>query len=426
MARGCLGHRPLKRVIKCLHSTPFEIPPLQSPASPENETQRLKELYEFQVLDSGEEILLDELTELASNICDVPIALISLIDENRQWFKSRVGLDVSETGRDISFCGHAILQEGLFEINDAREDERFRDNPLVTGEPHIRFYAGAPLVTRRGQALGTLCVIDREPRELSDHQRRSLRTLAKVIVKQLELRLQRIKSQQFAEEREQFFAILAHDLRSPFTSILGLSRLLKQSVESLDAEQTQEIADQLLSSSMSLFQLLDELLQRAQSNMSDTDYDLEENHLRVLLDDALQLLQEAMDIKGIQLSDTVSDGHLIMVDAALTKTVFRNIISNAIKFSPSESHIRLSTRDEGDFLCLRVEDEGPGIDDALADRLFSQQVASRAGSKGEIGFGLGLKLCYSFMQMQGGDLRLDRDYDKGTAIEILLPRAGAP
>jgi GAF domain-containing protein len=155
---------------------------------PQNETQRLKVLWQYDVLDTVPEEIFDDLTELAAQICDAPIALITLVDETRQWFKSKVGVSINETSRDISFCAHAINQPGLFIVPDATKDDRFANNPLVTSDPKVRFYAGAPLVTPDGFALGTLCVIDKVPRELRPEQQRALTILARHVMSQLELR----------------------------------------------------------------------------------------------------------------------------------------------------------------------------------------------------------------------------------------------
>jgi GAF domain-containing protein len=158
--------------------------------TPSNESKRLKVLWQYEVLDTVPEEMFDDLTELAASICAAPIALVSLVDEDRQWFKSTHGVSLRETSRDISFCAHAICQCGLFVVPDARKDVRFKQNPMVTGAPKIRFYAGSPLVTPDGYALGTLCVLDKKPRRLSASQQRALELLARVTVSMLELRRQ--------------------------------------------------------------------------------------------------------------------------------------------------------------------------------------------------------------------------------------------
>ena len=145
---------------------------------PANEKERLKALHGYEILNSLTEFEFDRITELASIICNVPISLVSLVDENRQWFKSAVGLDVKETPRELAFCQYAIMDDVLFEVNDAAADDRFKDNELVTGDPNIRFYAGFPLVDPNGYGLGTLCVIDRIPRTLNKKQKRALELLA--------------------------------------------------------------------------------------------------------------------------------------------------------------------------------------------------------------------------------------------------------
>lgn len=167
-----------------------------------NETERLEALYRYDILDTETEVAFDDLTQLAAQICEVPIALVSLIDSGRQWFKSRVGLDACETPRDISFCGHAIQGRDIFEVQNACDDPRFHDNPLVIGAPGIRFYAGVPLTVSDGQNLGTLCVIDQVPRQLTAEQRDALGRLTRQVVAQLELRLSnRRLSQQIAFQR---------------------------------------------------------------------------------------------------------------------------------------------------------------------------------------------------------------------------------
>lgn len=152
------------------------------------EAVRLEALRQYKILDTPSESAYNDIVELAAFICKVPIALISFVDSDRQWFKSKVGLDVNQTDRDVSFCAHTILEKTMMIVEDALNDERFSDNPLVTCTPCIRFYAGVPLITSDGHALGSLCIIDRQPRELSAMQKKALEALARQVVMQLELR----------------------------------------------------------------------------------------------------------------------------------------------------------------------------------------------------------------------------------------------
>ncbi|HYR29353.1 MAG TPA: GAF domain-containing protein [Thermoanaerobaculia bacterium] len=155
---------------------------------PANERERLRVLEELAILDTPRETFFDDLAYLAAHVCDTPIALVTFVDGSRQWFKAKVGLETSETPRDVAFCSHAILGDDIFEIPDSHTDERFAHNALVLGHPHVRFYAGAPLLTSDGFALGTVCAIDHEPRELTTGQREALRALSRLIIAELERR----------------------------------------------------------------------------------------------------------------------------------------------------------------------------------------------------------------------------------------------
>ena len=160
---------------------------------PGNEVERLAALKSYHILDTETEQSYDDITTLAAHICKAPIVMISLVDEVRQWFKSKIGVDQQQTSRDVAFCAHAILGGKPFTVGDATKDRRFADNALVTGEPHIRFYAGIPLMNPEGLALGTLCVVDRQPRRLSAAQLKALQALSRQVMALLELR--RVSSQ---------------------------------------------------------------------------------------------------------------------------------------------------------------------------------------------------------------------------------------
>jgi signal transduction histidine kinase len=194
---------------------------------PVNETLRLTDLYQYNILDTPEEEEFDHLVKLASRICNAPISLISLLDAERQWFKARVGLNEQETSRDISFCSHGILNGDIFVVPDAAADARFSDNPMVTGEQGIRFYAGVPLTTEAGNNIGMLCIKDTVPRHLTAEQQEALMILGKQVVKQMELRLKNQELERITETQRRMISIIAHDVRSPLASIVSLFQLYR-------------------------------------------------------------------------------------------------------------------------------------------------------------------------------------------------------
>jgi diguanylate cyclase (GGDEF)-like protein len=193
---------------------------------PANEVQRLRELERRSVLDTGGDEHFDRIVQLASEVLGMPVALISLVDRDRQWFLSRLGITTKETPREMAFCAHAIADEGVLVVPDALLDERFSTNPLVVAEPHVRFYAGAPLRTAEGHNLGTLCVIDHEPHELSDHQLELLQLLAALVMRELELRrLATIDPVTSLYTRSSFFSLAEKELKRTRRENLPLSLL---------------------------------------------------------------------------------------------------------------------------------------------------------------------------------------------------------
>ncbi len=196
-----------------------------APTLQKDDASRVAAVEKYAILDTDPEQTFDDLTHLASFICKTPIAYVSIVDEKRQWFKSRIGITDSETPRDIAFCSRAIQQCDLFIVPDALEDDRFRNNPLVISEPHIRFYAGAPLINEDGYALGTLCVVDCLPRELEPEQKDALKALSRLVLAQLELRrnlisLKEALTDRTREEHERQRELV--HLQETLTRVLGV------------------------------------------------------------------------------------------------------------------------------------------------------------------------------------------------------------
>jgi GAF domain-containing protein len=207
---------------------------------PDNEPQRVERIRRYAILDTPPEESFDRITRIVAETIGVPIALVSLVDTYRQWFKSRYGLAARQTPREIAFCAHTILDDGIFVVEDTREDERFHDNPLVTGAPNIRFYAGAPLITSDGYKLGSLCAIDSKPRELDADGRQLLEDLAHLVIDEMELRdalryavddaqeqeRLRLAAQSAERSKAQFLASMSHEIRTPLNAVIGLTEFL--------------------------------------------------------------------------------------------------------------------------------------------------------------------------------------------------------
>ena len=392
------------------------------------EAQRLNALKHYEILDTEAEAVFDDITLLASQICQTPISLVSLVDIDRQWFKSRQGLGAEQTERSIAFCSHAILQDGVFEIPDASQDKRFADNPLVTGPPDIRFYAGAPLVTPDGHPIGTLCVIDQRPHNLTAEQTSALHTLSKQVISQLELRIRNRRLERMHKEQERIFALVAHDLRTPFNSILGLSKILANRTEDLSPQRIAHSARNILSSSQSAYHLLEELLQWSQAQIASPNSAATVESVAALIRDNIAFANDDIALKQLNIHVDIPSSSQVLASAPVVKTIVRNLLSNAIKYCPQGGDIWLQASalpNAHHHTIISVANSGDAIAPSLRKNLFKQSVTSQPGASGEQGSGIALMLCSQYIYERGGDIWIDDTFTNGTKICFSLP-APAP
>lgn len=404
---------------------------------PINEPQRLEELRSLKILDTGPDPQLQSIAQIAANVLGMPIVLISLVDAERQWSKASVGVDPSETSREIAFCAHAILQSEPLIVEDATKDSRFASNPLVTSNFGIRFYAGAPLRTKKGYNLGTLCVVDTEPRSLSAVQVQTLQMLAALAVEIIEIedRLEaaEARARQLTEANgagELTLSNFGHELRTPLNHILGFADIVKRNLASDSSgvsSRNREYLDIIQESGAHLLGLIDNAisLEQAafQANVQPSRINLNE-----VLAQVAKSFAGTVSAKGQSLVFAPTESEtLAIADPTSFRQIAINLLANASKYCPAGASIEINVdRDaETGRICVAVEDDGPGIPDDIRDALGRPFLrGSNARGDGEEGFGLGLHITKRLSDAMQGSLSFEKGRNGGTRAILQLPAAG--
>lgn len=383
------------------------------------EQERIKTLKSYSILDTLPEKDYDNITAIAAELCSTPISLVSLLDENRQWFKSHHGLDETETAKEIAFCAHAINDpDNVLVIADSRKDERFKGNPLVSGNPNMIFYAGVPLKAHNGLPLGTLCVIDEKPRQLTEKQIKSLRALSEQVMNLLELRRKKAELEVALKnvrdknkELERFAFVAAHDISSPLNNISSLAGLfLEESGSKLKQEEKQYI-EMIKSSASNLTNLVNGLL-----NYSRSEQLLKEDFSVIETDDLKKDIERYFySSEDCKITFKTSLQKIVTNKTALFQILI-NLLSNAIKYNDKDlAEIEIGIGENDQEFQFYVQDNGPGISEEYHEDVFNIfQVRTAKDKFGNKGTGIGLATVKKLIEALGGHIQLESKPDEGS------------
>jgi len=387
-----------------------------------NEEQRIKALRSYEILDTAPETDYDNINKLVAMICDVPISLITVVDEKRNFFKSFLGVSFSEYPRELSFCNHTILGRDIFVIEDLTSDKRFKDHILVSDQK-VNFYAGIPLINNDGLALGTICVYDFKPRTLDEHQKEALRILALQVINHFELRKKNIvhknaelELQRRNEHLNDFAGHVSHDLKSPLANIESLTSLLRNDPDNVFSEESIEFLNYIEESTSVLKDYIDGILM----------YYKADELLKLNTEDVC-LRELTADIDNILIKKT---DELVLTKYAIVKNVNKaalsqiliNLVDNALKYNDKErSIVEISYSDDLFHHTFSVSDNGIGIPKDKQDYIF-KIFKTLQSETGKTSTGIGLSTVKNLVEKLGGTISLKSEYKKGSTFSFTIAK----
>jgi Signal transduction histidine kinase len=384
---------------------------------PSNEALRLQKLYDYQVLDTHSEDTFDKIALLASQIFNTKNAFVTFVDEHRVYFKANIGdFQASEVSREDSLCSLAILDEKMTVFNDTHSVPDLLKNPFVTATNGIRFYAGAPLKSPEGYSMGTVCVIDSVPKEVTEHQMAMLRTLSDIVMNKLESRL---RYNTIIKSQNDLMGIALHEIKNPLASISLANDILR-----MDTSKTPKMTDMIKRCVATIQNKLADLLKLSEDEEKEQRLSIEEADLKDMLDRLINNFELLANKKNQIIELTIEDSlPKINIDKTKISDVLHNLLSNAIKYSYSNSTIKIIAKKIDDFVEIEFKDQGQGLNDEDADKLFKKfaKLSSKPTGK-ESSNGLGLSICKSFVELHRGQIfAKSPGKELGTSFFISLP-----
>lgn len=376
---------------------------------PANEEQRLEAVRRYRILDTPEDGAFDRVTALAARIFDVPIAIVSIVDEDRIWFKSHHGLEIPEIGRDPGLCASCILQDDPWVVTDARDDPRTLANPLVAGELGLQFYAGAPLTTRDGFNLGTICVIDKEPRQVSEEDLATLRDLSQIVVDELELRLAALREdERLSQARTDFVTVASHELRTPVTAVHGAARSLRRT--DLSDEQRTALLGVIDTEAERLAHLIEDILLASSLDRGAVAVRLEQVDPVILVENVVAArLSHAAEVREIVVDAPPRGTLRVDTDPQKVQQILASLLDNALKYSASAERVEVGVTERDGTVRFAVSDRGIGIPVEDESRIFEKfSRLDPEQTRGGGGSGLGLFIAQQLAERLGAHLGLER------------------
>ncbi|MDN3493135.1 sensor histidine kinase [Winogradskyella bathintestinalis] len=392
-----------------------------SPKFPENETQRMAAVKSYNIIDTLPEQDYDDITELVASVCDTPIALITALDEDRNFFKSHHGIPFNDSPREISFCGHAILGDDILIIKDARKDERFKDNPLVVEQQAI-FYAGVPLIDPEGYKIGTLCTFDHKPREFSPSQIKALKTLGKQVVKLFESRRNNYRLQDANDELKvrykqlkKFASHVSHDLKSPLVNIIALTNLLKDENNDTLTQDTVLYIHSIEESANILKNYIDGILKHYK-----TDELIKSKRETIELSDLCQDISQILIVKNDEL--ICSNRIVENINKSALSQILINLVDNGLKYNDkSQRIVKISYDSLKNHHQFTVDDNGIGIPVDQQETIFDI-FQTIQGDFSKSSTGIGLSSVKNLVEKLNGHITINSEVGKGSTFTFTIEK----